>query len=58
MTGGTDRLFVDRDDDPLDPNPETFESVLRDARLAASNIEGQATICASLHEARNGVSLD
>lgn len=58
VTDGTDRLFADREGDPLDPEPEAVESVLRDARLAASNIEGQATICASLHESRNGVSLD
>lgn len=58
VTDETDRLFADRDGDPLEPDPETFESVLRDARLAATNIDGQATICASLHEARNGVSID
>ena len=54
----TDTLFADREGEPLDSNPEAFESVLRDSRLAASNIEGQATICASLHESRNGVSIN
>jgi len=58
VTDGSDRLFADREGDPLDPRPEAFEAALRDARLAASNIDGQATICASLHEARNGVSFD
>lgn len=51
----TDRLFADRKGNPLDPG--TVESVLRDSRLAASNIEGQATICASLHESRNDIEL-
>ena len=58
VTDEDDRIFADREGEPLDPEPETFESALRDARLAASNIEGQATICASLHESRNGVSFD
>lgn len=58
VTDETDRLFADREGDPLDPDPESFEFTLRDARLAASNIEGQATICASLHESRNGADLD
>lgn len=56
VTDGTDRLFADRKGDPL--TPETFESVLRDARLAASNIKGQATICESLHESRNGADFN
>ncbi|MFP4627289.1 MAG: iron-sulfur cluster assembly protein [Natronomonas sp.] len=56
VTDVTDRLFADRKGDPL--NPENVESVLRDSRLAASNIEGQATICASLHETRNDIELD
>jgi metal-sulfur cluster biosynthetic enzyme len=54
----SDRLFADREGDVLDPEPEPFESTLKESRLAASNIDGQATICASLHESRNGVSLD
>ncbi len=58
VTDDTDTLFADREGEPLDSNPESFESVLQDSRLAASNIEGQATICASLHESRNGVSID
>lgn len=58
VTDGSDRLFADREGNPLDSNPDAFESALRDARLAASNIDGQATICDALHEARNGVSFD
>ncbi|MFC7132716.1 MULTISPECIES: iron-sulfur cluster assembly protein [Salinibaculum] len=58
VTDETDRLFADREGDPLDPEPEAFESTLRDARLARANIEGQATICESLHESRNGVGFD
>jgi metal-sulfur cluster biosynthetic enzyme len=58
VTDEGDMLFADRDGDPLEPDPAAFEAVHRDARLAASNIEGQAAICASLHEARNGVTLD
>jgi len=58
LTGADDRLFADREGEPLDADPESFEAVYRDARLAVSNIEGQATICESLHESRNGVSLD
>jgi metal-sulfur cluster biosynthetic enzyme len=58
ITDDTDRLFADRDGEPLEPEPDAFESVLRDARLAASNIEGQGAICASLHESRYGVSID
>lgn len=58
VTDETDRLFADREAEPLDSDPETFESVLQDARLAASNIEGQATICESLHESRNGAEFN
>lgn len=58
VTEESDRVFAGREGEPLDPDPEAFESVFRDSRLAVSNIEGQATICASLHESRNGVSLD
>lgn len=58
VTGEDDPLFADRDGEPIDTAPESFERVRRDARLADSNIEGQATICASLHEARNGVEPD
>lgn len=37
---------------------EGVEAVRRDARAANVNTEGRATICASLHEARNGVRID
>jgi metal-sulfur cluster biosynthetic enzyme len=56
VTDGSDSLFADRESEPL--SPDGFEAVRRDARVARSNIEGQATICASLHEARNGVRVD
>lgn len=49
-------LFADRTGEPFEPSD--VEAVRRDARLAAANIDGQATICASLHEARNGVVPD
>lgn len=58
VTADDDPLFADRDGEPIDPDPEAFERVRRDARLAVSNVDGQAAICASLHEARNGVTLD
>jgi metal-sulfur cluster biosynthetic enzyme len=58
VTDASDLLFADRDGDPLDPDPETFEAVVRDARLAVSNIEGQGAICEALHESRNGTADD
>jgi metal-sulfur cluster biosynthetic enzyme len=58
VTDETDRLFADREGEPLDPEPDAFEATLRDARLAGANIDGQATICEALHESRNGVSFD
>jgi len=51
-------VFADREGEPIDADPETFENVARDARLAAANVEGQGAICESLHESRNDVSLD
>lgn len=54
VAGDDGPLFADRDGEPF--GPADVEAVRRDARLAAANIEGQATICASLHEARNGVA--
>lgn len=58
VTDEADLLFADRDGTPLPSSPEPFEAVLRDARLAAATIEGQASICASLHESRNSVELE
>jgi hypothetical protein len=58
VTGDDDPLFADRDGEQIDPGPEFFERVRRNARLADSNIDGQAATCASLHEARNGVTID
>lgn len=54
----SDRLFADREGEPLASDPESFESIVRDARLAAANIEGQGAICESLHESRNGVDFE
>ena len=54
----SDRLFADREGEPLDADPKTVAAVYREARLASSNIEGQGTICASLHESRNGAESD
>lgn len=58
VTDDSDQLFADRAGTPLDSTREPFEAVLREARLAAANIDGQASICASLHESRNGVELE
>ena len=58
VTAESDRLFAGRDGDPIDPDPEAFEAVVRDARLAVSNIEGQGAICEALHESRNGTADD
>lgn len=58
VTDADDALFANREGDPLAADPEAVERVRRDARLAATNIEGQAAICAGLHESRNGVPVD
>lgn len=55
-TGPEDRLFVDPDGGPI--APADFETVHRETRLARSNMSGQAALCAQLHEARNGVTLN
>jgi len=52
VTGPDDRLFATADGDPIAPDPEEFERVRREARLAKQNMEGQGAICAGLHEAR------
>jgi len=49
-------VFANLDGEPIEP--EAFESVRLDARVAWSNVSGQASICAHLHEARNGVKLE
>ncbi len=54
----SDRLFADREGEPLASDPESFESIVRDTRLASANIEGQGAICESLHESRNDVDFD
>lgn len=58
VTDEADRLFADREGDPLDSVRGVFETVLREARLTAANVEGQAATCAPLRESRNGVTLD
>jgi hypothetical protein len=56
VTGGADRLFADRDGDPV--AAAGFEAVRRQSRVAETNVSGQGTICAALHESRNGVQSD
>lgn len=58
VSDDSDRLFVDRDGDPITPSAEAVDAVRQDARLASANITGQAAICESLHESRNDVTLD
>jgi len=58
VTDADDALFADREGDSLPADPDAVERVRRDARLAETNIEGQAAICAGLHESRNGVPAD
>jgi len=48
-------MFASADGTPIEPS--AFDTVRRHSRLAWSNVSGQAGICASLHEARNGVQL-
>lgn len=56
VTGPDGRLFAGPDENPIDP--DEFESVRREGRLAKTNVDGQAAICSQLHEARNGVELN
>lgn len=56
VTASADRLFAGPDGAPI--APADFERVHREARLAKSNMSGQAGICSQLHEARNGVEAD
>ena len=55
-TDPMDRLFVTPEGGPVPV--ENFEMVQHRARLAKTNISGQGGICAQLHEARNGVSIE
>ncbi len=55
VTGPDERLFAGPDGEPI--APDDFESVHREARLAKTNVDGQAGLCSGLHEARNGVEL-
>lgn len=52
VTDPTDRLFATPEGNPI--APEEFERVQRRARLAKTNANGQASVCAALNEARNG----
>ncbi|WP_458187970.1 iron-sulfur cluster assembly protein [Haladaptatus sp. NG-WS-4] len=56
VTADDDPLFADPDGDPLDP--ETFELVHSRARAAKVNVGGQGSVCAALHESRNGATVD
>ncbi|EMA45518.1 hypothetical protein C449_07855, partial [Halococcus saccharolyticus DSM 5350] len=56
VTEPTDRLFATADDEPIPVGG--FERVQHRARLAKTNISGQGGICAELHEARNGVTIE
>jgi metal-sulfur cluster biosynthetic enzyme len=51
-TEADDRLFATPDGDPI--APDEFDRVHHRARLAATNVSGQGSICESLNEARNG----
>ncbi|WP_255152748.1 iron-sulfur cluster assembly protein [Halorarius halobius] len=58
VTDDNDPLFADREGETLSSDPKSFESIVRDARLAAANIEGQGAICESLHKSRNDVDFE
>ncbi|WP_327054068.1 iron-sulfur cluster assembly protein [Halomicrococcus gelatinilyticus] len=51
-----DHLFADPDGDPI--SLDAFESVQARARAARVNVDGQGSVCAALHESRNGVAVD
>ena len=51
-----DQLFRGLGGDPIARGK--FEAVYRRGRLADTNIGGQASVCAGLHEARNGVPAE
>jgi len=52
VTAGEDTVFADPDGAPIDP--EQFELVQSRARAASVNVDGQGSVCAALHESRNG----
>jgi metal-sulfur cluster biosynthetic enzyme len=52
VTNPTDRLFATPEGDPIPP--DEFERVQHRARLAATNVSGQGSICEGLNAARNG----
>lgn len=54
--GDGDRLFRGPGGEAIGPGK--FEEVYRRGRLANTNIGGQASVCAGLHEARNGVPAE
>jgi metal-sulfur cluster biosynthetic enzyme len=52
VTDPTDRLFATPEGDPIPP--DEFERVQHRARLAATNVSGQGSICEGLNAVRNG----
>ncbi|WP_435348517.1 iron-sulfur cluster assembly protein [Haloarchaeobius sp. HRN-SO-5] len=56
VTGPDDPLFADPDGDPIDPG--AFDLVQARARSANVNVGGQGSVCAALHESRNGPTDD
>ena len=56
VTDADDRLFADPDGDPIDE--DAFQTVHARARAARVNVDGQGSVCAALHESRNGVTAD
>jgi len=53
---GDDHLFADPAGDPISPG--AFETVQARARAARVNVDGQGSVCAALHESRNGTVVD
>ena len=56
LAGDDDHLFADPAGDPISPG--AFETVQARARAARVNVDGQGSVCAALHESRNGVPVD
>lgn len=54
---GRDCFFVDASA-VADRRVSLEHSIVRDARLAAANIEGQGATCESLHESRNDLDFE
>jgi metal-sulfur cluster biosynthetic enzyme len=54
VTDPDDRLFATPEGEPIPP--DGFDRVHHRARLARTNANGQASVCAALNEARNGTA--